>query len=202
LTRKRQIRRIPWRAALIAAASIASFASGCRQDMQVQPRYNPYDAATFFDDGRSARLPVPGTVARGELHLDELLYTGKVDGKDSEVFPFPITHADLQRGRERYNIYCAPCHDVTGSGRGMIVLRGFPQPPSYHIDRLRQAPPGHFFDVMTNGLGVMYSYSSRVSPEDRWRIAAYIRALQLSQQANIANVSPAELKKLSTEPQQ
>lgn len=202
MTRNRHIRRISLRAALIAAASLASLTSGCRQDMQIQPRYNPYDAASFFDDGRSARLPVPGTVARGELHLDELLYTGKVDGKDSEVFPFPITRADLERGQERYNIYCSPCHDVTGSGRGMIVLRGFPQPPSYHIDRLRQAPPGHFFDVMTNGLGVMYSYASRVSPEDRWRIAAYIRALQLSQLVNITDVPPTEQKKLNMEPQQ
>jgi mono/diheme cytochrome c family protein len=190
------------RAALLAAASIASLASGCRQDMQVQPRYNPYDAAAFFDNGRSARLPVPGTIARGQLHLDELLYTGKVDGKDAEVFPFPITRADLERGRERYNIYCSPCHDVTGSGNGMIVLRGFPQPPSFHIERLRQAAPGHFFDVMTNGLGVMYSYSTRVSPEDRWRIAAYIRALQLSRQASVADVPAAEQKKLQMEPQQ
>ena len=183
----------------IAALALASLAAGCRQDMQVQPRYNPYDASNFFGDSRSARPPVPGTVARGQLHLDELLYTGKVDGKDAEVFPFPITRADLNRGRERFNIYCAPCHDVTGSGRGMIVLRGFPQPPSFHIDRLRQAPPGHFFDVMTNGLGVMYSYAARVSPEDRWRIAAYVRALQLSQQASIADVPPAQQKTLQTE---
>jgi mono/diheme cytochrome c family protein len=183
----------------IAALALVCFASGCRQDMQVQPRYNPYDASNFFGDSRSARPPVPGTVARGQLHLDELLYTGKVDGKDAEVFPFAITRADLNRGRERYNIYCSPCHDVTGSGRGMIVLRGFPQPPSFHIDRLRQAPAGHFFDVMTNGLGVMYSYSARVSPEDRWRIAAYIRALQLSQQATVADVPAAQQKVLQTE---
>jgi len=187
------------RAGIAAAFACAVFAAGCRQDMQVQPRYNPYDASTFFDDGLSARQPVPGTIARGQLHLDSLLYTGKVDGKDSEVFPFPIKSEDLERGRERYNIYCSPCHDVTGSGRGMIVLRGFPQPPSYHIDRLRQAPPGHFFDVMTNGLGVMYSYASRVSPEDRWRIAAYIRALQLSQQATLADAPAAERQKLQAE---
>jgi mono/diheme cytochrome c family protein len=183
------------RAAIAAAIACVALASGCRQDMQVQPRYNPYDASTFFDNGLSARQPVPGTIARGQLHLDSLLYTGKVDGKDAEVFPFPIKSEDLERGRERYNIYCAPCHDATGSGRGMIVLRGFPQPPSFHIDRLRQAPPGHFFDVMTNGLGVMYSYASRVSPEDRWRIAAYIRALQLSQQANLTDAPPIEREK-------
>jgi len=167
--------------------------------MQVQPRYNPYDASNFYGDSRSARTPVPGTIARGQLHLDELLFTGKVDGKEADVFPFPITRADLNRGRERFNIYCSPCHDVTGSGRGMIVLRGFPQPPSFHIDRLRQAPVGHFFDVMTNGLGVMYSYSYRVSPEDRWRIAAYIRALQLSQQASIKDVPAEKLKDLQAE---
>jgi len=167
--------------------------------MQVQPRYNPYDASNFYGDSRSARTPVPGTIARGQLHLDELLFTGKVDGKEADVFPFPITRADLNRGRERFNIYCSPCHDVTGSGRGMIVLRGFPQPPSFHIDRLRQAPVGHFFDVMTNGLGVMYSYSYRVSPEDRWRIAAYIRALQLSQQASIKDVPAEKLKDLQGE---
>jgi mono/diheme cytochrome c family protein len=194
-----QIRRGISSVAKIGALALVCFASGCRQDMQVQPRYNPYDASNFFGDSRSARPTVPGTIARGQLHLDELLYAGKVDGKDAEVFPFEIKRADLNRGRERYNIYCSPCHDVTGSGRGMIVLRGFPQPPSFHIDRLRQAPPGHYFDVMTNGLGVMYSYAARVSPEDRWRIAAYIRALQLSQQATMADVPAAERANLATD---
>lgn len=183
----------------IAALALVCFASGCRRDMQVQPRYNPYDASTFFGDSRSARPLVPGTIARGQLHLDELLYTGKVDGREADVFPFPITRADLDRGRVRFNIYCSPCHDVTGSGRGMIVLRGFPPPPSLHLDRLRQAPAGHFFDVMTNGIGVMYSYSSRVSPEDRWRIAAYIRALQLSRQATFDDVPSAQQKALTAE---
>ena len=193
------LRRIVSSVAGIAALALVCFVSGCRQDMQVQPRYNPYDASTFFGDSRSARPQVPGTIARGQLHLDELLYTGKVDGKDADVFPFPITRGDLNRGRERFNIYCSPCHDVTGSGRGMIVLRGFPPPPSFHLDRLRQAPAGHYFDVMTNGIGVMYSYSTRVSPEDRWRIAAYIRALQLSQQATIADVPAAQQKTLQAE---
>ena len=192
-----QIRRAVSSVAGIAALALVCLAGGCRQDMQVQPRYNPYDASNFYGDSRSARPPVPGTIARGQLHLDELLYTGKVDGKDAEVFPFAITRADLNRGREQYNIYCSPCHDVTGSGRGMIVLRGFPPPPSFHLDRLRQAPPGHFFDVMTNGLGVMYSYSARVSPEDRWRIAAYIRALQLSKQATFDDVPAAQQKALT-----
>jgi mono/diheme cytochrome c family protein len=166
--------------------------AGCRLDMHVQPRYNPYGASSFFDDGRSARQPVPGTVARGQLRIDEQLYTGKVDGKLVDTFPFPITANDILRGQQRYNIYCSPCHDYTGSGRGMIVQRGFPLPPSFHIDRLRQAPVGHFYDVMTNGFGAMYSYAARVTPEDRWRIAAYIRALQLSEHATMADVPENE----------
>jgi cytochrome c len=139
---------------------------------------------------------VPGTVARGQLRIDDHLYKGKVDGKDADTFPFPITANDILRGQQRFNIYCTPCHDYTGSGRGMIVQRGFPQPPSLHIDRLRQAPVGHFFDVMTNGFGNMYSYAARVTPEDRWRIAAYIRALQLSEHATPADVPEDERQKL------
>ncbi|MGA8072351.1 MAG: cytochrome c [Candidatus Acidiferrales bacterium] len=183
-------------AACVAAMLAAGALGGCRLDMHLQPRYNPYDPSDFFSDGRSARQPVAGTVARGELRIDEQLYTGKVDGKLADTFPFPITANDILRGQQRYNIYCSPCHDYTGSGRGMIVQRGFPPPPSYHIDRLRQAPVGHFFDVMTNGFGAMYSYASRISPEDRWRIAAYIRALQLSEHAKIEDVPDAERPKL------
>lgn len=164
--------------------------------MHVQPKYKPYEPSSFFDDGRSERPVVPGTVARGHLEIDEHLYQGKINGALAETFPFPITRQDLERGRERYNIYCAPCHDYVGSGHGMIVQRGFPPPPSYHIDRLRQAPVGHFFDVMTNGYGAMYSYASRVTPEDRWRIAAYIRALQLSQKASLADAPQAEQRQL------
>jgi len=189
-----------WRRAAFAACVLAAvLASGCRLDMHVQPKYLPYEPSEFFSDGRSARQPVPGTVARGQLRIDEHLYTGKVDGKVVDTFPFPITANDILRGQERYNIYCTPCHDYTGSGRGMIVQRGFPQPPSYHIDRLRQAPVGHFFDVMTNGFGAMYSYASRISPEDRWRIAAYIRALQLSEHAKIEDVPEAERPKLESQ---
>lgn len=162
--------------------------AGCRLDMHMQPKYKPLDQSSFFDDDRSARPAVPDTVARGHLRTDELLYTGKVNGVLADTFPFPITRQDLERGRERYNIYCSPCHDRAGSGQGMIVQRGFSPPPSYHIDRLRKAQAGHFFDVITNGYGKMYSYASRVSPEDRWRIAAYIRALQLSQWAALEDV--------------
>jgi mono/diheme cytochrome c family protein len=175
--------------------------SGCRQDMHVQPKYVPEDPSTFFADGRSERPPVEGTVARGQLRADELLYTGRVNGAVADLFPFPITPADLGRGRERYNIYCSPCHDYTGSGNGMIVQRGFPSPPSFHIARLRQAPAGHFFEVMTDGLGLMYSYASRVSPEDRWRIAAYIRALQLSQHGSPADVTESQSRALAGQEQ-
>jgi mono/diheme cytochrome c family protein len=122
------------------------------------------------------------------LRLDELFFTGKENGAEANEFPFPITHEDLERGRERYNIYCTPCHDYAGNSNGMIVQRGFPQPPSLQTQRLREAPVGHFFGVMTNGFGVMYSYADRVDPADRWRIAAYIRVLQLSQNAHLADV--------------
>ncbi|HEX4004312.1 MAG TPA: cytochrome c [Candidatus Acidoferrales bacterium] len=173
--------------------------AGCRLDMHIQPKYLPYEPTTFFSDGRSERQPVPGTVARGQLRIDELLYSGTENGVESNRFPFPITRADLERGRERFNVYCTPCHDYTGSGHGMIVQRGFPQPPSYHIQRLRDAPVGHFFQVMTNGFGAMYSYAARVDPADRWRIAAYIRVLQLSENAKIDDVPQADRAKLTTQ---
>jgi len=173
------------------------FLFGCRLDMHVQPKYKPLDPSTFFDDGRSARPEVPGTVARGHLRTDEFLYTGKVNGEPADAFPFPVTREVLERGRERYNIYCSPCHDYTGSGRGMVVQRGFPPPPSYHIERLVKAPAGHFFEVMSNGYGAMYSYASRVTPEDRWAIVAYIRALQLSQHATLEDVPPQEREHLT-----
>ena len=186
-----------WVCALLPSILLA----GCRQDMHVQPRYEPEDPSTFFADGRSERPPVEGTVARGQLRTDELLYTGRVNGAVADIFPFAITAADLSRGRERYNIYCSPCHDYTGGGKGMIVQRGFPSPPSFHLERLRQAPTGHFFEVMTNGLGLMYSYASRISPEDRWRIAAYIRALQLSQHGSAGDVPDFERSTLTGQPQ-
>jgi cbb3-type cytochrome c oxidase subunit III len=170
------------------AGLMAVFVAGCRLDMHVQPKYLPYEPTNFFSDGRSERQPVPGTVARGQLHLDDLLFTGMENGAEADRFPFPITRDDLERGRERFNVYCTPCHDYTGSGNGMIVQRGFPHPPSYHIDRLRQAPVGHFFGVMTNGFGRMYSYADRLDTGDRWRVAAYIRVLQLSHNATVQDV--------------
>jgi hypothetical protein len=182
---------------MICLSTLALLFAGCRMDMHEQPKYLPYEPTTFFGDGRSERPVVPGTVARGQLRLDELLYTGKENGVLSNKFPFPITRADLERGRQRYNIYCTPCHDYTGSGQGIVVQRGFPSPPSYHIDRIRQAPVGHFFDVITNGDGSMYSYASRIEPEDRWRIAAYIRVLQLSEHSTVQDVPESERQKLT-----
>jgi mono/diheme cytochrome c family protein len=159
------------------------FTSGCRQDMQDQPRYKPLAATNFFGDGRSARPAIDDTVARGQLHIDSARFTGKVNGKDIDFMPIQITKADVERGQQRFNIYCSPCHGQLGNGHGMIVSRGLRQPPSYLDPRLVDAPIGHFFDVMSNGYGSMYSYASRVAVDDRWRIAAYIRALQLSQNA-------------------
>jgi mono/diheme cytochrome c family protein len=177
-------------AALLAFVLAGSTA--CRLDMHIQPKYKPLEPSTFFADGRSERPMVPGTVAHGNLRTDELRYTGRIQGVVADEFPFAITRQDLERGRERFNIYCTPCHDYTGSGRGLIPQRGFQRPPSYHIERLRQAPVGHFFDVITNGYGAMYSYANRVSPDDRWRIAAYIRALQLSRYATLDDVPAGE----------
>ena len=167
--------------------------AGCQQEMADQPRYKPLAASTFFADGRSSRDLVPGTVARGQLHLEEPLYTGRVQGAEVTELPLPLTPELLARGQERFNIYCTPCHDYVGTGHGMIIRRGYPNPPSFLIPRLRQAPIGHFFAVMTNGYGAMPNYDAMVSPPDRWAIAAYIRALQLSQYAPAAEV-PAEMR--------
>ena len=194
---------------LLPAAYCLLF-SGCRRDMQDQPKAIAYRQSTFFKDGVAARPPVEGTVPRGYLRTDREFYFGKKSSNgtigssrrvmpligsgtnlssteifpdDVDAFPFPITKEALDRGQERYNIFCSVCHGVTGYGDGMVARRGFnkPAPASYHQDRLRQAPVGHFFDVMTNGWGAMPSYASQIPVEDRWKIIAYIRALQLSQ---------------------
>jgi len=184
----------------LSVVAVALLLFGCRLDMHIQPKYLPYEGTDFFADGRTERQPVPDTVARGQLRLDELFYSGKLNGVEADLFPFPITRADLERGRERFNVYCTPCHDYSGSGEGMIVQRGFPQPPSYHIARLRAAPAGHFYGVITNGFGAMYSYAARIEPADRWRIAAYIRVLQFSQNATIEDVPAEQRGKLSQAP--
>ena len=165
--------------------------------MHDAPRYDPLEASPVFAGGASAQPLVAGTVPRGRLGEDELLETGKIAGQAATVFPFAITRADLDRGEERFNIYCSPCHDRRGEGTGVVVQRGYRQPPSYHIERLRQAPPGYFFDVITNGFATMPDYRAQIPVADRWRIVAYIRALQLSQHATTADVPAAELQKLS-----
>lgn len=183
---------------LVWITAVSLFTAGCRQDMHDQPRYKPLAASAFFGDARSARPLVEGTVPRGYLHLDAHLYKGKSGETLVDTFPFPVTRQVLERGQERFNIYCAPCHGRLGDGRGMVVQRGFRAPPSFHLDRVREAPVGHYYDVMTNGLGAMASYASRVSPQDRWAIAAYIRALQLSQRATLADLPESERPKFQT----
>jgi Cytochrome C oxidase, cbb3-type, subunit III len=175
--------------------------SACRQDMHDQPKYVPLRPSDFFADGRSARPITEGTVARGHLNDDTLLYTGKgADGKPSNEFPMPVTKELLLRGQQRFNVYCTPCHDRTGSGNGMIVRRGYRRPPTYHSDRLRQQPNGYLYDVITNGFGAMPDYAAQIPPPDRWAIVAYIRALQLSQQASIGDVPPAARSQLGDAP--
>jgi len=176
---------------------VAAAATGCRQDMHNQPKYIPLRDSDFFRDGSSARPLPEDTVARGTLQDDAVFYTGKSSNAEVTELPIPLTKELLDRGEQRFNIYCAPCHDRTGNGQGMIVRRGYRQPPSYHIDRLRQVPIGHFFDVMTNGFGAMPDYRAQVQPRDRWAIAAYIRALQLSQHASEADVPAEDRPKLS-----
>ena len=189
-------------ARMSACATIAAMLllTACRQDMQNEPRYKPLASSDFFADQRSARPQVEGTVARGHLHIDEARYTGKMDGEDIDQFPIPIAKADIERGETRFNVYCTPCHGRLGDGNGMVVLRGFRQPPSYYSDRLRSAPVGHFFDVVTNGFGSMASYASRIQTDDRWRLIAYIRALQLSESASINDVPQDQRQNLAVEP--
>jgi mono/diheme cytochrome c family protein len=184
----------PRAAALVRASALAAlavFAAACRQDMHDAPRYEPLEASAFFPNGQSARTLVANTVPRGQLREDRHLYEGIVDGKPAETFPFAITADVMQRGHERFNVFCAPCHGRTGEGNGMIVQRGFRQPPSMHEDRLRNAPVGYFFDVMTHGFGAMQDYSAQLPVADRWAVSAYIRALQLSQRTTVDDV-PAD----------
>lgn len=231
-----------WRTLLLAGCTLvfALLVTGCRRDMQDQPRYEVYEKSDFFKDGISARPLVEGTVPRGYLREDQELYTGRKAGSSSsaangtsgaaavtqsgartttttttsdgaapapgaagsavqtydanlvEQFPFPITQDVLNRGQERYQVFCSMCHGATGYGNGMIVKRGYRQPPSYHTDQLRAAPVGHFFDVITNGWGVMPNYAAQVPVRDRWAIVAYIRALQLSREGTAADMPPPQ----------
>jgi len=179
---------VRWRK-ISALGLVATLAlAGCRQDMHDQPRFKPLARSDFYADMRSARPPVEGTVARGEWHEDSYFYSGKVGNQPGDAIPFPVSEEVLARGQERFNIYCSPCHSRLGDGNGMIVQRGFRPPPSFHTDRLRKAPLGYFYGVITNGFGAMPEYASQILPRDRWDIVAYIRALQLSQNATAADL--------------
>jgi len=187
--------RLVW---LFCAALIV--AAGCRQDMHDQPKYQPFERNAFFADQRASRPLVAGVVARGHLDEDQAFYAGVAEGKPVATNPLPLTRDVLLRGQERYNIYCSPCHDRVGAGEGMIVLRGYSQPPTFHGERLRTVPDGYLFQVMSNGFGTMPSYAAQVSPRDRWAIIAYVRALQYSQHATLADVPASERAALGGTP--
>jgi hypothetical protein len=174
--------------------------TACRQDMHNQPRYRPLSSSDFFTDGRAARPQVPGTVARGRLRADTRYYQGREGRELVSALPVKLTRELLLRGQDRYDIFCAPCHGRTGDGEGMVVLRGFRHPPSFHQERLYLQPVGHYYDVITNGFGAMASYASRVPVGDRWAVVAYIRALQLSHNAGIDDVPAAERPPLLAAP--
>ena len=176
----------------IAGAAVLALSlglAGCRQDMQDQPKFVPLRSTTFFADGRSARSQLAGTVARGQNNPDDYFLTGMVGGKEGDALPFPVTLSLLQRGQERFNIYCTPCHSRVGNGQGRIVERGYYPAADLQSERLRQAPLGHFFHVITHGLGAMPDYHAELAPADRWAIVAYIRALQLSQSAKTTDAA-------------
>jgi cytochrome c553 len=168
--------------------------------MHDAPRYEPLEASTFFSDGQASRLFVANTVPRGHLREDDHLYTGKVGGQLVNEFPMPVTTEVMERGQERFNVFCAPCHGRTGDGNGMIVQRGFRKPPSYYEDRLVNAPVGYLYDVMTNGFGAMQDYAAQVPVTDRWAIAAYIRALQLSRRGTVNDVPADRREELEQSP--
>ena len=184
----------------VAIVAMSAALAACRQDMHDAPNYQPLEASAFFADGRASRTLVANTVARGQLREDEHLYTGRIGGQVAAEFPMAVTAEVMARGRERFNVFCSPCHGRTGEGNGMVVQRGFRQPPSYHEARLVDAPAGHFFDVMTNGFGAMQDYASQVPVADRWAIAAYIRALQLSRRASMEDVPAADRPALDAAP--
>src|SRR5687767_14660922 len=173
---------------LLASPAILA---GCRQDMHDTPRYEAFEASSTFADNRASRVAPAGTVARGWLRDDEALYTGKINGQTVNEYPFPLAKADLERGQQRFNIYCTPCHGRLGDGNGMVVQRGLRQAASFHQDRLREERLGYFYDVITNGFGGMPDYAQQIPVRDRWLIVAYVRTLQLSQHASFDDV-PAD----------
>jgi len=181
---------------IVFTAACLFFAAGCdhfRQDMATQPKNKPLSPSGFFSDGRSERPLVANTVARGSIANDELFVP-----KDSNKFPLPVNLELLEHGQERYNIFCSPCHGLQGDGNGMVAMRGMKHPPSYHQDRLRQVPNGYLYDVVSNGFGQMLDYSAQIPPRDRWAIIAYIRALQLSRNAPVAELSVEMREKLNS----
>jgi mono/diheme cytochrome c family protein len=173
----------------ISAMAATLVLAGCRQDMHNQPKFVPQRGTTFYADGRSARPQVENTIGRSQLGEDSYFYTGLVNGKEGDGLPIALNEATMERGQERFNIYCTPCHSRVGNGVGMIVQRGYRPAGNFHTDRLRNAPLGHFFSVMTKGYGAMPDYSAQLTPEDRWAVTAYIRALQLSQDAKQSDVA-------------
>jgi mono/diheme cytochrome c family protein len=185
---------------LVACLSGVVLLAGCRRDQFTQPKSNPLRESDFFADGADSRPLPPHSIAHAETSPDQTFDTGLMGTNPVTEFPFPITRAVLERGRERFEIACVPCHGRTGEGNGVVVGRGFPAPPAYTLERLREAPVGHFVNVMARGYGVMYPQSERVTPEDRWAIAAYIRALQLSQHAPLAAVPAEEQSQLTSTP--
>jgi len=190
---------IPAFALAAACLALAAMSTGCRRDMFDQPKSNPLRESDLFSDHAASRPIPPHTITR-DASVDDSFYTGLNGTNPASAFPYPITRDVLERGRQRFEINCAPCHGFTGEGNGIIVHRGFPSPPSYHLDRLREAPAGHFVDVMTHGYGAMLSQAERVAPEDRWAIAAYIRALQLSQHATTKDAPADQIAKFSNPP--
>ena len=186
----------PRRSALSAPLWFVFLLGSCRQDMHDQPRFEPLEASQIFADGRASRPRVPGTVARGERDWDAHFQEGRVNGELATTLPARVTPELLERGRERYDIFCSACHDRAGTGQGIVVQRGLKQPPSLHIERLRAASPGYHFDVITRGFGTMLDLADKIPPADRWAIVAYVRALQLSQNAKLADVPATERRAL------
>jgi mono/diheme cytochrome c family protein len=177
--------------------TVAVFAlAGCRQQMADQPHQRPLEPSNFFDDGMASRPVVPGTVARAGRDQNDPRLTGKADGKLVDTFPLEVTMEVLARGQERYEIFCSPCHDRLGTGQGMIVRRGFTPARSFHDPRLRDAPAGHFFEVITQGFGPMPSYANQLSEHDRWAVIAYIRALQFSRNVRLDQLPPEDRAKM------
>jgi mono/diheme cytochrome c family protein len=185
---------------LLVAVAATALVAGCRQDMHDAPRYEVYEANAGMTDGRASRNLPAGTVARGQLRDDEHFFTGKVNGEFAAEWPFAVTSGDLRRGQDRFTIYCTPCHGQLGDGKGMVVQRGLRQAATYHQDRLRTVAPGYLYDVIANGFGAMQGYAEQVPPRDRWLIAAYVRALQLSQNATVNDVPAADRGRLDAPP--